>query len=242
VQTLIYLLWRPERTATDAYADRLLDVCAPQLLARGARGLTLHVADSDAAVAPPSRGLTCRPPPAAQLSLWLASDDARAAYEALLASHARRHVGYLVEESIYRDYGDNRHARRRDWPDGERSPGVTMVSLLERPARLSSEAWLAHWHEVIAPLSEQLTPRTRYVRNRVLAPLSAGAPAYAGLVEESVPSPRHVRDPYLFYSAANLDDLAQRMGQLLGAVMQFLDLPRIQSMMFSEYMLKTPAP
>ena len=73
-----------------------------------------------------------------------------------------------MSEALYRDYGGNRFAKPRDWPDGQRSPGVLMLTLLERPARLTREAWLAHWHGVQSPVSEELQPRMRYVRNEVV--------------------------------------------------------------------------
>ena len=38
----------------------------------------------------------------------------------ILAEDGIRRAGYLVTESLYRDYGDNEHAPPRDWPDSTR--------------------------------------------------------------------------------------------------------------------------
>lgn len=239
MQKLLYLLWKPASAARDGWCDQLLDECGDQLLVQGALGLTLHLKDSDANVPPPSEGMTGREAPSALLSLWLNDTDERHRYEALLSPYASRSAGYLVEESVYRDHGDNDNGGKRDWPDGERSPGVVAVALLECPERMERTAWVAHWHGVFSPLSESLLSRTRYVRNVVQRAVTPDAPPYAGIVEESFPSRRHISDPYLFYRASSLAELGERMSQLLRGVTQFLDVPRVQTVIFSEYVLKT---
>jgi len=87
------------------------------------------------------------PPPADEaqpfllVSIWLDRYDDRAPYETLLGDASDRIAGYLVTESLYTDYGGNRFAGPRTWPDGERSPGVVMVTLLRRPHRMSEADW-----------------------------------------------------------------------------------------------------
>jgi hypothetical protein len=242
MQKLVYLLWKPAKAARDSWCDRLLDECGELLLAQGVLGLTLHLKDSDANVPPPSEGMTGREPPSALLSLSLRNADEHVACEALFAPYAHHYAGYLVEESVYRDHGDNDNGPARDWPDGERSPGVVAVALLERPERMQMEEWVAHWHGVFSPLSESLLSRTRYVRNVVKRVVTVDAPDYAGIVAESFPSRRHICDPYLFYRAKGLSELGERMSKLLLGVTQFLDVPRVQTVIFSEYVLKTARP
>src|SRR5688500_13030733 len=133
MEKVVYLLWAPEREDLDAHADKLLEVCEQRLLPLGAHGMTLHVSDFESRVASPSRGLTGRRPFTAMLSLWLASASERRQYEGVLREHTERFSGYLVTESLYTDWGENVHGKPRDWPDGERSPGVFAVTLLERP-------------------------------------------------------------------------------------------------------------
>lgn len=240
MEKLIYLTWRPHAEAPDDHRDRLIDACAEALLEAGALGLSMNIKDSDAEVASPSPGMTGREPFHAQISLWLDNHDERKGYEAILARHTQRQIGYLVTESLYTDYGENRHARRRTWPDGQRSPGVMTVTLLEKPDRFSYEDWISHWYGTQSPISEAMQPRTRYVRNAVVHALTPEAPPYLGIVEEAWPSARHIEDPYLFYAASDLDRLAVNMGAMLKSVTGFLDLPRIQNVTLSEYLLKTP--
>ncbi len=240
VEKLVYLTWAPAGEKRDSHRDKLIDDCADELIHAGARGLSMNVKDSDAAVTSPSPGMTGREPFTAQVSIWLDNHDERAAYETILARYTQRYLGYLVTESLYTEYGENRHAKRRDWLDGLRSPGVMTVTLLEKPDYLIYESWIAHWYGTQSPVSEAMQPRTRYVRNAVVHAVSGDAPAYGGIVEEAWPSARHISDPYLFYDAPDLDGVAHNMRCMLQSVTGFLELSRIQNVTLSEYLLKTP--
>lgn len=242
VEKLVYLTWAKDTQKPDDHRDQLIDACADALLACGARGLSINVRDNDSQVASPSPGMTGRPPISAQVSLWLDSQFERARFETILDRFVQRKVGYLVTESLYTDYGENPHARRRDWLDGERSPGVTAVTLLEKPQQFEYERWIRHWYGTQSPVSEAMQPRARYVRNAVVYALDAEAPPYLGIVEEAWPSPQHVTDPYLFYGASSFGELAANMRAMLKSVTGFLELPRIQTVMTSEYLFRVPVP
>ncbi|MFT3921594.1 MAG: hypothetical protein QM778_03575 [Myxococcales bacterium] len=233
----IYLLWAPGDQHRDGFCERLLDELPKLARNLGAHRLTLQCRDSDARVRSPSTGCTGRAPFDALLSLTLDDPRKQSQLELALEARADRVHGYAVDEMLYTDYGGNRHARARDWPDGERSPGVVSVTLLERPRHVLYADWIAHWHGRQSPLSELMQPRTRYVRSVVTRCLTPGAPIYGGIVEEAWPSARHVEDPYLFYCAHSLEGLAENMGAMLRSVTSFLELPRIQTVMTSEYFL-----
>jgi hypothetical protein len=240
VEKLVYLLWaRPGETG-DALRKRLLGEAAPRLLDLGARRLTLNVADSEAEVRLPVPLPAGETPVAAEVSLFLDCYDRRGPFEAVLAAFCERHAGYLVSESLYRDYGGNRFSKLRDWPDGARSPGLLMLTLLERPERLSRDAWISHWHGVQSPVSEEIQPRMRYVRNEVVRPVTPDAPPFEGIVEECWPSKAHVTDPMLFYLAEGSEErLRAHVSRMLESVRGFLDLPRIRSFAMSEYLVKS---
>jgi hypothetical protein len=240
MEKLVYLLWAPAGEDRDTFRDRLLHECAPALLERGARGLTINVDDSDADVPPPVPAPDGETPLSAEVALWLDCHDRRGPHEEVLAALGARLAGYLVSEALYTDYGGNAHGRPRDWPDGARSPGLLTVTLLERPARLSREAWIAHWHGVQSPVSEAIQPRARYVRNEVVRPLTDAAPPFEGIVDEAWPSARHVTDPMLFYLAdGSAERLKRHVERMLESVRGFLDLARIRTNTLSEYILKS---
>jgi hypothetical protein len=242
VEKLVYLLWQPEGARSDEIRDHLLAACAPRLIELGATGLSMNFNDSAASAPSPVELPAGEQPLAAEVSLWLECLDDRGPYEAALAAAACRAAGYLVTESLYTDYGDNRHGAPRSWKDGERSPGVLTVTLLEKPDRLGYEEWVAHWHGVQSPMSEEIQPRVRYVRNAVARAVTRDAPPILGIVDEAWPSLEHVRDPMLFYCAeGSRDKLKANIARMLESVKAFLDLDRIRTFTMSEYILKSRA-
>jgi hypothetical protein len=240
MEKLQYLCW-PRAALTPADHGRIArDELAPALLALGPRGLSMQVDDGDAQVPVPMPAPADEMQPFALVSIWLDRYDDRATYEALLRDASERIAGYLVTESLYTDYGGNRFGAPRSWPDGERSPGVVMVTLLRRPHRMSESDWITHWHTVQSPVSEAMQPRMRYVRNAVARAVTPDAPPIEGIVEEAWPSPEHLTDPMLFYCAEGDADLMRsNLSAMLDSVTAFLDLEDLRSFTTSEYLLRT---
>lgn len=86
-------------------------------------------------------------------------------------------AGYHVSETVQRDY-------ERDWPDGERSPGVKMVMPLRRADGLTVEQFEHNWLQVHAPLALEHVPGIwRYVTNVVRGTVLPGSPDVDGIVE-----------------------------------------------------------
>ena len=158
---------------------RLLGETVPRLLASGVRGLAVNVHDCRGgrrSLAGSAARRARRPMWPRCRSGWTATRQ-RGGVEAALADTRSGLAGYLVVESLYDDYGTTPHGRPRDWPDGERSPGVLTVALIHRPdgsrlPRVDHAAGTAPSR----PVSAELQPRTRYVRNEVVRPVSEGAP------------------------------------------------------------------
>ncbi len=239
MEKVIYLLWgdgAPE--AGDVLRQSLLGEVAPRLRQAGARGVSVNVHDSEAAAAP-----SPAPPPAgeplhvAEVSVWLDCYERRGGVEGAVGSLGLSSAGYLVVESLYEDYGTTPHAAGRHWPDGERSPGVLTVALIHRPPGLGYREWIRRWHGTQSPVSGQLQPRTRYVRNEVVRALTEGAPEIDGIVEEGWPSPGHVADPMLFFNASTSEELDANVGRMMASVEACLDLGRLRSSTMSEYLV-----
>ena len=232
---LVYLLWRSgDRDRTTSI---LIKECAPAILDTGVDTLTVYAADRQSDVRSPAPKLYPGPPICG--AVHVRQENVSPEVEEILTSRGFSISGYEVEESIYRDYGDNEHAGPRDWPDGVRSPGLVAVTLLMRPRRLSREEWIRRWHGRMSPVSEEIQPRTRYARNLVLRPVTPDAPPFEGIVEEAWPSKKHVSSKHLFYGARNPIQLTVNMTRILGAVLSFLDLRRIRTTMMGEYFIKS---
>jgi hypothetical protein len=241
MEKLIYLLWgdgTPE--AGDELRSRLLKETAGALLDVGVRGLGVNVHDAEAARAPsPAPSPEGEEPHVAEVSVWLDCYERRAGVEAALGELGLRSAGYLVVESVYDDYGTTVHAGPRDWDDGARSPGVLTVALIHRPSGLGYAEWIRRWHGTQSPVSGELQPRTRYVRNEVVRPLSDDAPAIDGIVEEGWPSAGHVADPMLFFNAGSPEEMNANLSRMLESVTACLDLDRLRSATMSEYLVKS---
>lgn len=235
---LVVVVWDPRGRSRPELRETLMDGVAPDLLADGALRLGLCIADEAADVRGPSPFVP-KGVPVALVNVWVSDPAAHEAVVARLADEGLRAAAYLVSETVYRDYGENEHADPRHWPDGEKSPGVTAVSFLFRPKRLQRGEWIRRWHGRMSPVSEEIQPRTRYVRNLVEEALTPDAVPFAGIVEEAWASPAVVADPFRFYGASNVFQLVKNMVRIVLAVTHFLDITKVQTVMMSEWFVKT---
>jgi hypothetical protein len=236
---LLYILWGPKGQDKGQMQQLLLTDVAPKLLDAGAVKLSMYIADRDADARSPAPfhpgERMC-----AEVAIWTNDVKKHTPCEKILRAAGFRCAGYLVNESIYTEYGDNRHAGHRNWADGQRSPGIVTVTLMERPKRLSREEWIRRWHGRQSPVSAAMQPRTRYIRNVLINAITPNAPPYEGFVEEAWPSARHITNYFLFYGAGrNPFKLMWNMIAMLRSVTCFLDLNRIRATVTSEYILKS---
>jgi len=239
MEKLIYLLWPPPGQGKKQRQQLIVGEVGPRLIQAGALRLTVYVDDPDSSVRSPAPfhpgERIC-----AEVALWIGDAEKRAPFEDVLRTAGFNFAGYLVDESVYTEYGGNRHSGPRNWADGQRSPGVVAITLMERPKRLSYDEWIMRWHGRQSPVSEAMQPRARYIRNVVVRAVTPDAPPYEGIVEEAWPSARHVTNPFLFYGAGrNPLKLMWNMVVMLRSVTGFLDLRRIRTTMVSEYILKS---
>src|SRR5258706_6303429 len=178
MEKLVYLLWRDASESADAFARRLVGTAGPKLVGAGARSGTGNGAAARADLGKTVPIRSSAPEFAGLVSFWLGCVDDRPAYEPILRESAARVAGYLVTESVPRDFG------ARSWPDGVRSPGVKLISAFEQPTRLTREEFIARWHGSHPPLSLQVHPRRCYVHNVVAPALTARAPNFPGIVAQ----------------------------------------------------------
>ena len=234
----MYVVRDPARGRGDGLRDGLVGA-AERFVAAGALAVTVDVDDSESDVPPALPAPEDEPTIRAVVSVWLHNYQQRGPVEALLDELVPDYDGYRVVESLYTDYGGNAHAAPRDWPDGERSPGLLTVTCLEQAADLTSEAWIEHWHGYQSPMSEEMQPRSRYVRNEVVRPLTPDARPWKAIVEEAWPSAEHVTDPFLFYTASSQEELDANIGTMVTSVSELTDLGTLRVTTMSEYLLKS---
>jgi hypothetical protein len=231
MEKLEYVLWKGTETPVEAFRTALLEKAAPRILRNGARGLTVNVADVDAQLGGtvPVRDATGSV--AGTVGVWLPCVDEREAVERALREASARIAGYLVTESVPRDYDE------RTWRDGERTPGVKLVTLFEKPERLSHEEFIERWHGSHTPLSLEIHPMWCYVRNVVARRLTPDAPDWKGIVDEQFRTAEDLTDPARFYGVSG--DWKANIQRVLEDCRGFLDLERIQTVVMSEYILRS---
>src|SRR5688572_14427620 len=228
MEKLVYLCWKREVDSIARFRDVLLTEASPRLLEGGVRSLTINIADLGERVKDSPLVIGEGRAIAASVSCWLDSLDARAAIEQTLAPLTEKLWGYLVTESVPLQYSD------RTWRDGEKSPGVTLFTAFPKPDRLTDEQFFAHWHGSHTPLSFEIHPLWRYIRNAVARPLTTGARPYRGIVEERFREIEDVLDMERLFRGK-----AANMKRGMKDVDQFLDREKIDSALMSEYIVKS---
>jgi hypothetical protein len=242
---VMFVLWPKLEYSPVKRRETILDICQQELEHNDIDVLVADIDDEYSQVKSPAPKFYAGPAMVGLVSVTLKQADAAsqlAIFERVGAQfeQAGFTVGqYTVDESIYKDYGDNEHFRKRDWADGNKTPDVVLaVTLLTRPKKYALAEWLRRWHGIMSPGSEVIQPRARYVRNVVLS-VKDGSPSFDGIVEESWPSENHIRDPYKFYLAKNPLQLAWHIIKMLRLVTQFHQLHKIRTVTMSEYFIKT---
>jgi hypothetical protein len=228
VEKLVYLVW--DRPSADVRT--VLDDVAPRLLALHPHRLQIDLDDEEANVASMVKVPDDELPVRACVSVWLDAHDFRTPYEDALARVGVRRAGYLVTESLYHEYDS------RDWADGTRSPGITTLTVFDKPANVDDETFYGHWYAHQSPMSEWMQPRVRYVRNAVVRALTPGAPRYRAIVEESWPAVETVTDLKTFFGAHD-DDLGERIRIMLDSTKLLYDPTTMRNYTMSEYILKS---
>lgn len=225
------MIWKPEGASLQELRSELLGPAAQRLAQLGASDIKLLLADEWTDPVARARIARSEPPITGAVSFWLGCVDHRRPLEAVLDPLVSRHAGYLVSESV------PVANRSRRAPPGERTPGTTMLTFIERPERMEPDAWLGFWHEYHAPMAAEVQCTYLYVRNVVVRRLALDAPRWSGIVEEGFPT-EAVTDPMLWYRAeGSPEKLRENMGRMLASVRSFLDIERVESLPMSEYVL-----
>lgn len=228
MEKLIYLCWKRANDSIERFRGELIETVSPRLLQRGARSLTLNIADLGDEIAGSPLILGEGRTLSASVSLWLESIDERAAHEQALSEISSQLWGYLVTESAPLRW------QGRDWPDGVKSPGASLITVFPKPDRLSDEQFYGHWYGSHTPLSFEIHPFTQYIRNAVARRLTAEGAPYRGIVEERVGEARDVVDIMRLFRGS-----VENMKRGMEDVAKFLDADQIGVAIMNEYIIKS---
>ena len=226
MEKLCTALWRDADADPQDLVAWSTGTLLPQLRSDGrVRAATIHVENADATYAafrhgtgPEGRLL------AGLVSVWLDSYQDAPELDALLEqAPAAQVASYLVCESVPQAYGD-----AMTWPEGEPSPGLSIVTVLDKPEGVDEKVFYHYWHELHRVTTAECHPFASYVRNEVARPLTDGAPRYRGIVTEASPDVQDFLDPHRFYvSGGDRDQLKANQRRVVEETSHFIDFATI---------------
>ncbi|WP_116366530.1 hypothetical protein [Parahaliea mediterranea] len=196
---------------------------------------TLSLCIVDAAVAPASSYRMNTLLPEAMdgaLVVWLDAADHLREYDSRFRRYFRRFHGYVVCES------DRLPQSRAQRKVGERMPGMNEIVLLQRPDRLSFEAWFSLWQDSHTQVAIDTQSTYGYRQNLVVRALHNDAPVVSAIIEENFPE-KALHGRMAFYDADDDERLyRQREDAMMESCARFIDFDRIDCIPTSEYVLK----
>ena len=231
MEKLVYVVWKPSGASVEEFRDDLVGERGKRLIELGARKLAVAVADEHVQYAQGSVITRMEEPIAAVVSFWLDTHLDRARLEEAIRSASSRHAGYLVLESVPIVNTTQTVAI------GERTPGILTIAFLEKPERLTYEAWLDLWQGRHTRVAIETQSTFLYIQNAVVRSVTEDAPAWVAIVEEGFPR-EALTDQKVFYDAGDSDEkLAENRGRMIESCQRFIDFDRLESHMFSQYLL-----
>jgi hypothetical protein len=238
VEKLCYALWRAPDQDLAPIERALREEVGPALLESDAQGVRVLVEEPAGAIlrvgAQPGTGnLLC-----GSVSIWLASLDDRGDAEAIIGNTPAAEMhGWLVTESIPLGYAD-----KRTWPDGERSPGISITTVFDKKHGLPDEEFFRIWHGEHTPLSFVIHPLWLYVRNAVVRPVtdSASAPSIRSYVYEATPTTEDMLDFHRFFgSGGDNKKLKEHIDRVNNHMDTFAQTSTLQCTPMAEYIFRT---
>ncbi|WP_152223002.1 EthD domain-containing protein [Pseudomonas sp. SCB32] len=231
MQKVIYLLWRDSRANAEDFFREVRTELADRLVRLGARHLQLNLDDADVRPADGLRQEQAGELPQAVVSFWLDSavGEFRRPYDEVLQAACARIAGYLVCESV--PIPNTRFPARA----GQRTHGFSQLALLQRPARLTHEAWLAIWQNHHTRVAIDTQDNFQYVQNLVVQVLTPGAAPLAAIVEECFP-PAAMTDPMAFFDAPGDEAKFQdNLAVMMDSCQRFIDFDQLGVVLTSQY-------
>lgn len=230
MEKLLYVIWKPDDVPIERFRGDLLGPTAEKLIAAGARGLTVTLADERAL---PGLKITQMPQPlTGVVSVWLDTALDRALVETALARVSARLAGYLALESV--PLVNTRHVG----PLGERTPGLYTVAFLEKPDALTYDEWLQRWQGQHTAVAIATQSTFLYIQNVLVRALTADAPPWVAIVEEAFPA-EAATEPMVFYDAGGSPErLQEHQRRMMQSCERFIDFNRLETHPMSAYVLQ----
>jgi hypothetical protein len=124
----------------------------------------------------------------------------------------------------------------KTWENGEKSPGVCLLTLFKQKRSIDYQTFINRWHNSHTPLSLKIHPLWHYNRNVVDEKLSATTATWDGIVEEHMRTESDLLNPFKFFG--NPLTILPNMIRVFLDTYSFLDYGSIEPYLVTEYHLK----
>jgi hypothetical protein len=233
VEKLIWLVWRDADGDPAVVGKDLLDAAVEAAGAPAVHAVTACTEAPEAAAmrwGDDPRGLILT----GYLSAWVDRVELRGPIDERVSAVGTARACHVVVESAPIEYG-----AQRTWSDGERSPGISIVTAFDRVPGLDDESFYGGWHGSHTPLTFELHPMWQYLRHAVLRGLTPGAPPFAAIVLESCATLDELLDPMRFFGAADRDQLRANIARVDEDLARFADRSTLQTTPMHEVIVRS---
>ena len=227
MEKLVYVLQCAEPGDGVTLRDALCGGVAEAIRKTGGSEISVNVHDEHVTQGDGVAIRNLQPVVSAMVSFWMQNSDDRGEAEEALRALATELHGYLVVESKPMPHAP---------PRGERAPGANLVTCITRKPGIDDETFFDLWNNEHRKVAIETQSTTAYSRNAIARPLTAGAPGFDGIVEETFPI-EALTNPHVWYDCDTEDEYRRRLQRMVQSVTAFLDLSVIESVPMSEYYL-----
>jgi hypothetical protein len=128
-------------------------------------------------------------------------------------------------------------AYEKNWPDGELTPGVCLLTLFNRKKGLDHPTFIHRWHNSHTPLSLRIHPLWNYSRNVVTDLITEKSKRFEGIVEEQMRTDADLFNPFRFFG--NPLVIIPRMIEVYRDTKSFLDYQGIETYLAREVVVRS---
>ncbi len=137
---------------------------------------------------------------------------------------------YRVDEALPVSY-------QRNWKDGDRTPGVCLLTLFSKKKNINYTTFINRWHNGHTPLSLRIHPLWNYTRNEIKETLTPGSIKYNGIVEEQMKTEADLLNPFTFFGNPLI--IIPRMIKVYADTKSFIDYSSMETYLAAEYLIST---
>jgi len=123
----------------------------------------------------------------------------------------------------------------KDWPDGEATPGVCLLTLFRQKKNIDRNTFIDRWHNGHTPLTLKIHPIYHYNRNEVVETFGDPLQVYDGIVEEHCMTRKELMNPFKFFAKSGFAPI--NMIKTYFDVNSFIDYKSIETYLVTEYVV-----